>query len=193
MNLDIRSLWQCEAKVFTDFLERLDYGHAPHWSGCYCRFYHTTVDFETWKNRNPKINRTEAQEAIVQREMHGFLAFDDNKCIGWLNANDAHTFVRLKDYFPAFIKDKKVACTICFVIDPNHRNQKVASALLEAAIQYYRQLGYDGMIAAPFEVDGDFALKYRGTSGMYEKSGYTQIEKIDRLSVYWLDFHKVDK
>lgn len=193
MNLDIRSVWECETKEFTEFLERLDYGHAPHWSGCYCRFYHTTVDFETWKNRDPKINKNEAQAAILARQMHGFLAYDDDQCIGWLNANDAHAFIRLTDYYPAFIKDKKVACTICFVIDPQYRNQKVATSLLEAAIQHYRQLGYDGMIAAPIEADGDFALKYRGTAGMYEKSGYTLIEKIDRLSVYWLDFHKVNQ
>jgi GNAT superfamily N-acetyltransferase len=193
MNLKVKSLWQCEPSDFTNFLERLDYGHAPHWAGCYCRFYHIDMELEQWKNRLPLENKIEALDAMSKREMHGFMAFDSERCIGWLNANDVETYVRLKNVLPAFVKDKKVALTICFVIDPQYRNQKVATSLLETAIRHYRDLGYDGMLAAPIEADGDFALKYRGTPGMYEKFGYELIEKMDRLSVYWLDFHKVDQ
>jgi GNAT superfamily N-acetyltransferase len=193
MNLKVKSLWQCKPSDFTNFLERLDYGHAPHWAGCYCRFYHIDMEFEHWKNRLPLENKIEALDAMSKREMHGFMAFDSERCIGWLNANDVETYVRLKNVLPAFVKDKKVALTICFVIDPQYRNQKVATSLLETAIRHYRDLGYDGMLAAPIEADGDFALKYRGTPGMYEKFGYELIEKMDRLSVYWLDFHKVDQ
>lgn len=193
MNLIIKSLWDCPSEDFTDFLERLDYGHAPHWSGCYCRFYHTTIDFDAWKSRKPQTNKQEALDAIKHHDMHGFLAFDDDRCIGWLNANDAQTYVRLNDHLPVFVKDKKVALTICFVIDPQYRNQKVATSLLREAIRYYQQLGYDGMLAAPIEADSDFALKYRGTCGMYEKLGYKIIDKIDRLSVYWLDLHKINE
>jgi GNAT superfamily N-acetyltransferase len=193
MNLKVKSLWQCEPSDFTNFLERLDYGHAPHWAGCYCRFYHIDMELEKWKNRLPLENKIEALDAMSKREMHGFMAFDSERCIGWLNANDVETYVRLKNVLPAFVKDKKVALTICFVIDPQYRNQKVATSLLETAIRHYRDLGYDGMLAAPIEADGDFALKYRGTPGMYEKFGYELIEKMDRLSVYWLDFHKVDQ
>jgi GNAT superfamily N-acetyltransferase len=151
------------------------------------------MELEKWKNRLPLENKIEALDAMSKREMHGFLAYEDKRCIGWLNANDVETYVRLKNVLPAFVKDKKVALTICFVIDPQYRNQKVATSLLETAIRHYRDLGYDGMLAAPIEADGDFALKYRGTPGMYEKFGYELIEKMDRLSVYWLDFHKVDQ
>jgi GNAT superfamily N-acetyltransferase len=193
MNLRIKSLWECSSQDFTDFLQRLDFGHAPHWAGCYCRFYHHDEDFDDWKNRLPIENRREAIDCIEHKQMHGFLAFDDEQCIGWLNANDVKTFVRLKNLIPDFIKDKKAAMTICYVIDPQYRNQKAATSLLQEAIRHYRSLGYDGMLAAPFETDGDFALKYRGTPGMYEKLGYTMIDRMDRLSVYWLDFHKVDQ
>jgi GNAT superfamily N-acetyltransferase len=192
MNLNIKSLKQCEPSDFTSFLERLNYDHAPHWAGCYCRFYHCDLNFEDWKNRESSFNKNEALDAIKQSEMHGFLAYDNDRCIGWLNAHDATSFKRLKDVLPAFIQDKKVALTICFVIDPQYRNQGVATALLETAIGYYRQLGYDGMLASPIDSDGDFALKYRGTPGMYEKLGYALLEKADRLSVYWLDFHKIN-
>jgi hypothetical protein len=74
------------------------------------------------------------------------------------------------------------------------------TAIKESLLHFWKRpsaitehLGYDGMLAAPIEADGDFALKYRGTPGMYEKFGYELIEKMDRLSVYWLDFHKVDQ
>lgn len=191
--MNIKSLWEVKPLVFSDFLERLDYGHAPHWAGCYCRFYHTDVDFDAWKIRAPHENKTEAINAIEKRKMHGFLAFDEEKCIGWLNANDASSFIRLKNFLPPSIEGKKVAITICFVIDPHYRNQKVATRLLETAISFYRDLGYDGMMAAPIETEGSFDLKYRGTLAMYEKLGYSVIEKIDKLSVCYLDFHKIDQ
>jgi GNAT superfamily N-acetyltransferase len=44
-------------------------------------------------------------------------------------------------YCLLYVKDKKVALTICFVIDPQYRNQGVATALLETAIRHYRALG----------------------------------------------------
>ncbi|PKM87999.1 MAG: GNAT family N-acetyltransferase [Firmicutes bacterium HGW-Firmicutes-10] len=192
MKLTIKSLWECTAQDFTDYLERLDFGHAPHWAGCYCRFYHNAHNFEEWKNQSASQNKADAIDAINKHEMHGFLAFDEQRCIGWLNANDAQSFMRLKGMLFDPFKDEKTALTICFVIDPQYRNMKVASALLEAAIKHYRQLGYDGMLAVPVDSDGDFALKYRGTAGMFEKAGYVVLEKIDRMSVYWLDLHKID-
>ncbi len=193
MNLTVKSVWEIEPEVLTHFFEHIDYGHAPHWAGCYCRFYHTDVDFKQWQKRDPSVNRDEAIQSIRQKEIHGFLAFDQKKCIGWLNANDAKSFVRLKSVMYPWVFEKRIAMTICFVIDPQYRNQKVATRLLETAIRHYRDLGYDGMISAPMESKGTFDLNYRGTLPMYLKSGYTVIEQIDSLSICYLDFHKVDQ
>lgn len=193
MNLTIKSLWEVEPEVLTQFFERLDYGHAPDWAGCYCRFYHTDMAVEQWKKREPTANRNEALMSVRQKEMHGFLAFDQEKCIGWLNGNDASTFIRLKNVLYSWISDKKIAITICFVIDPQYRNQKVATRLLEAAIRYYRDLGYDGMLSATTQSKGTFDLNYRGPLSMYQQAGYSVIEHNENLSICYLDFHKVDQ
>ena len=43
MNLTIRPLDPQHPEQLPNFFDSLDYSHAPHWSGCYCRFYHVKI------------------------------------------------------------------------------------------------------------------------------------------------------
>ena len=44
------------ATTFTEYLENLDFGE-PHWSSCFCRFYHTDCSAEQWSKRTGAENR----------------------------------------------------------------------------------------------------------------------------------------
>lgn len=181
----IEPLRKTSANIFTDYLENIEFGHAPEWATCFCRFYHTTCDQDEWMMRTGETNRIEAVDAIKNGEMQGFLAFDGEKCIGWLNANDASAMVRLKDYLKPVIKEQKVGCTICYVIHPEYRGKGVARELLKVAIEHFKDSGYDAMLALP--VDGGEAEKhYRGTLNMYLENGYVEIESHDSVKVMWL-------
>lgn len=46
------------ATTFADYLKNLDFGHSPHWSTCFCRFYYTNSSNEIWINRTGKENCT---------------------------------------------------------------------------------------------------------------------------------------
>lgn len=134
-----------------------------------------------WQSRSGEENKNEALCEIDNGCMKGFLAFDGDKCIGWLNANDWKKLKRLHEYVGEIIKDKKVAIPICYVIHPDYRNRGVASALLKAAIDDFRKSGYDAVLALPVYSKNFDPKLYRGTISMYEKAGFKQLDKFDNL------------
>jgi GNAT superfamily N-acetyltransferase len=186
-NLQIRSLDRNNPEELPNFFDSLDYSHAPHWSGCYCRYYHNDCTNQEWMNRDPKLNRLEALSSIQAGEMNGFLVYDQEKPIAWLNAQSASNYVRLTPSLERF-NDKNYALTICFVIHPNYRNQGIATLLLDYAIDYFKQKGFDGMLALPPTEVYDIQRAYRGLLSMYLKRAYEIITEDDGTTIVKLDF-----
>jgi GNAT superfamily N-acetyltransferase len=187
MNFEIKELNANLAETFVDYLGNLDFGHAPHWSTCFCRYYHTNCSNEQWKSRTGEVNKAEALEQIKAGNMKGYLAFDGNKCIGWCNANDVEKFLRFEDDVKHLTKDKKVGCVICFVIHPEYRRKGVARLLLKQAIQDFKLSDFDGVLVLPLDNSDNQEKLYRGTLNMYNECGFKTIEKHENLSVMWLD------
>lgn len=187
MNYIIKPLKPELAAVFTEYLGNLGFDHAPHWSTCFCRYYHLNCSQEEWQNRSGLENREEAEKEIKDGKMKGFLAYDKDKCIGWCNANDARQYIRLEDEMAPIIKDKKVGCVICFVIHPEYRKRGVARLLLKKAIEEFKIEGYDAILALPIDIKGNPQKLYRGTLNMFNEFGFKEIEKHDNLRVMWLD------
>ncbi|MGE0003116.1 MAG: N-acetyltransferase family protein [Candidatus Izemoplasmatales bacterium] len=168
-----------------DFLSLFDvasFAHAEHWSGCYCRFYHTDCSMEEWTSRNREQNKEDAFRAISNNEMAGFLAYDGNKCVGWLNSGDVQNYPRIYPYVPEPIRAKKTALSICFVISKDYRNQGIASMLLDYAIGYAKEHGYEQMLALPFEAPITERM-YRGLPSMYLKRGYVLIDTAEAIQI----------
>lgn len=172
--MNIKALTLSNYSDYTDMIEHLSYGHQPNWKGCYCYFYHNNLPFEDWIKRTGEENKVASKQAVIDGTLKGFLAYKDNKVIGWINVNDAIHFHRLKTHLTPVIKDRKVALSICFIVHPDYRNQGVATTLLKHAIDVYKEKGYDTMLALPITSDRAIELNYRGTKGMYEKQGYIE-------------------
>jgi GNAT superfamily N-acetyltransferase len=69
---------------------------------------------------------------------------------------------------------------VCFVVGRKSRGQGVASALLEAAIDYARDHGATTLEGYPVETDGTriaSANVYKGTLGMFARAGFTVVER----------------
>lgn len=183
MTLTIRPLGPENADLYLDYLENLDFHHAPDWSGCFCRFYHNDCSNDLWMKRTPAQNKAEALSAIHKGSMKGFLAFSDNQVIGWVNANRVETYPRLIDFVEAYVKSPKTGCIVCFVIHPEYRRQGVAKALLKAAVDQFILDGFDAVLAFPFESKDDPEKAYRGSSSMYLELGFTIVESRNTMSV----------
>ena len=171
--------------TFINFLENLEFKHAPQWKGCYCHYYHSEVPSESWRYQKAEDNKLKSIQAIYEGMMTGFLAFHEGKCIGWANINDARRYKRLEEELKKYIQDKRVALSICFIISPEFRNQGVARKLLDHAIEYYRYQGFDGMIAMPSNGDYKKELHYHGTMNMYLERGYKEIDKIENTKIMY--------
>lgn len=187
MNYIVKPLNPELAATFTEYLGTLDFGHAPHWATCFCRFYHTNCSQEEWQNRTGLQNQQEAIEQIKNGNMKGYLAFDGDKCIGWCNANDARQFIRLENEIIPILRDQKVGCVICFVIHPQYRKQGIARLLLKQAIEDFRLQGFDAILALPIDIKAEPEKLYRGTLNMYLEHGFKEIERHGNLSVMWLE------
>lgn len=187
MDFMIRALEPGMAQVFTDFFERIRFEHSPSWASCFCRFYHMDCPFEEWKNRTGEDNKSAATLAIQSGEMKGYLAYDGETCIGWVNANVASAYPRLQEELKSYDKEKW-GLTICYVIDPAYRGQGVMTALLEASIKGFREASYHGMLAAPVMNTDAPEKHYRGKASTYRKYGYKTVEEVDGVEVMELRF-----
>ena len=188
--IKIFSLNSDNATHLIDFLGGIAYDHAPHWSTCYCQFYHTDCDQKSWKARDGATNKADALKSIEEGRMKGYLAYSDSQVIGWLNANDALAYPRLYKEVFGSIGHKKLGLPICYVIHPDNRGLGVAKMLLKRAISDFRAKGYEGMLALPIEGnDTDHQLLYRGPIKMYESLGFRHTEAHDDLRVMRLNYN----
>ena len=187
MTYTIKPLSPALAGIFSDYLTGLDFSGTPHWSSCFCRFYYTTGSSEAWMNRSLETNRSEALAEIAAGRMRGYLAFSGETCVGWCSANDVNSFPRIAGDLAKYCKEKRVGCTVCFVVHPDHRGRGLARELLARAISDYRAEGYDAMIALPVEAPGAEQKRYRGTLNMYRQAGYHELYGNGSMHIMWLE------
>jgi len=187
MNYRIEPLNKELAATFVEYLESVDFSNTPHWSTCFCRFYHSNCSYDQWSKRTGAENRNEAIEQINAGNMKGYLAFDQDKCIGWCNANDIKQYLRIDDELKFYTKGCNVGCIICFVIHPEYRKQGVARLLLKKAIEDFKSQSFDAVIAIPIENRNEPEKLYRGTLNMYNENNFKEIDKLDETSVMWLE------
>lgn len=187
MELKIRPLNMDMAEAFTQYLSGLDFGHAPHWSTCFCRYYYTDCDMDTWRGRSGEVNRAEALEEIQAGRMKGYLAFINDICVGWCSVNDLDRLIRMKQELGPFCEGKRTACICCFVIHPEYRGKGIARALLNQVIQDYRAAEYEGIIVAPFDNPSEPEKRYRGTWNMYLEAGFREFARDEDVRILWKD------
>lgn len=188
MNFIIKPLSPELAETFTEYFGSLEFGHAPHWAGCFCQYYFSDCQFEEWISRDGDQNRSMALENIRNGIMEGFLAFDGDKCIGWCNANDIQKLLRIKDEVKDVVKDMKVGCVICFVIHPEYRGRGVARQLLKQAVEDFRATGFNAVISIPVKNVEVQEKQYRGTYNMYKEQGFTETQQDDETVLMMLKF-----
>jgi GNAT superfamily N-acetyltransferase len=188
MELTIKRLDPSLMMSFVSFFEGISFSHAPDWATCYCRFYFTECSSEKWDQRDGCLNRQESMEAIGSGKMKGYLAFFEDVCIGWCNANDIRDLKRISSDVEPYVKNEKIGCTICYVIHPDHRRKGIATELLKRAIVDFKQAGYDGMLALPSDRKDNREREYHGTYEMYERMGYEELPRLNGTRVMKLTF-----
>lgn len=156
-------------------------GGDPKW--CWCSFFRVrNADFaHATADTNREVLERAVDTTAADGRNPGLVAYRDGQPIGWVSVGPRDDYERLKhSRVLAPIDDKPVWSIVCFVVSRKARNQGVARALLDAAVDYARQHGATLLEAYPVDTDGErvpAAHAFKGTVGMFERAGFEVVER----------------
>lgn len=188
--MDIRPI---SPDLIGDYFELFDNAFAdnPWWAGCFCAFYDDPVANEEWDASDPEFamrNRANRMATIDRGEAHGLLAYTAGRPVGWVNAGPRDRYQNLRIFAEAISPDDgAVGSIMCFVIHPDHRGQRVATALLGAVDGYFRDLNLEVAEGYPRKAPPDIpdfpftAAYYKGTPSMFAQAGYVEYQQFDQF------------
>ncbi|MFC2112928.1 GNAT family N-acetyltransferase [Bacteroidota bacterium] len=170
MEIEIKSLTPDLLNDYLFFFDNMVFSENPDWSKCYCYSFHFTGTSGQW---NKDSNRAAVISMINDSTLKGYLAYSDDKPIGWCNANDRKNFQALDRYYDVDDKEPDLVCSIvCFLISPDHRRQGIAQKFLSQVNEDYSSQGYDYLEAYPGKGDLSCEKHYKGPLSLYKKLGF---------------------
>lgn len=178
MALDIRPLTR---ERLPDLASLFDQGGDPKW--CWCSFFRVrSTDFRT---ATPAGNRRILEGAVkttaAEGRSPGLVAYRDGAVVGWVSVGPRDDYDRLQhSRVLGPIDDRPVWSIVCFVVARAARGEGVATALLDAAVDYAREHGATLLEAYPIDTEGGrvpAAHAFKGTVGMFERAGFEVVER----------------
>ncbi|MFX1329529.1 MAG: GNAT family N-acetyltransferase [Promethearchaeota archaeon] len=180
MNVIIKPLSPDLLDDFLNYFDNIAFSDNPGWSKCYCHFYHFNGTNQEFAKRTAEENRNASKDLILSGKMNGFIAYLDNKPVGWCNVNLKENFAKIPFKYKGDTLDsnKKIASIICFIIAPKHRKQGIARKLLKFAISYMKNNDYDLIEVYPSKGKNlSDAHSYRGPISLYISEGFYTYKK----------------
>lgn len=186
MGIKIQELNPKMAFQYIDFFDKRAFSDGNVNKGCYCVWHHWTEKEEYKRSQLPVeerafCKRNYAMKLIEHDKLHGFVAYNNEKVIGFCNADLKDTYFRFsKENNPSswigIENDDKVLAIVCFTIAPNYRGKGIAKKMLNYACEFAKKNGYDYIESYPS--DGEFnPNNCCGNRSMYETQGFEIINR----------------
>jgi GNAT superfamily N-acetyltransferase len=173
---------------FFDHERGVAFADNPEWATCYCHFYHVPRALD-WPAMSGSQNRTAMQARIEVGATEGFLAFDGEEVVGWLNAQPRHELPHCFDRMrieptPLPCEAFEAAVIVCFVVAPQRRRQGISRALLVAALASFAARGLKVVDAFPFKSGASelAADHYHGSLSLFLDQGFTVLREDETLT-----------
>jgi len=188
MQISIRKLTDALLDDWLSYFDKDAFSDNDEWCGCYCMCYHW--DSELTKKRAwgcdkscAAFNREQAIRLIKNGQMQGYLAYTQEKVVGWCNANTKQAYNNVNFNFTKEVPDNgdKIKSIVCFSVSPKFQGQGVATALLDYVCQDAKNEGFDWIEAYPFTHNENHA--YHGPFSMYIKHGFEICRQIESCTV----------
>jgi len=174
MNITIKQLTPDLLEDYLLFFDNIAFTENPDWSICYCFSYHFIGTKEQW---NKEGNRSSVIKYINENKMTGYLAYSNNKPVGWCNANNRINYQRLLKYYDLIDNPEDKVCSIvCFLIRPDFRRKGIAQKILEQICNDYSLQKYDYIEAYPGKGELSCEAHFKGPLELYKKFDF-KIEK----------------
>ena len=145
---------------------------------CWCAFYR--MPGSSWNTSTPELNRAELERAVRrtarQRRAPGLIAYRDGEPVGWVSVGPREDYRRL-ERSPTLhpVDERPVWSIVCFVVAAKARGRGVATALLDAAVEYARAHGATLVEGYPVDTSTgriSSSSVYKGTLSMFERAGF---------------------
>jgi GNAT superfamily N-acetyltransferase len=167
-----------------DLATLFDQPGDPKW--CWCASFHIRGSV---KRRPPAANRAILTQITSRGPAPGLMAYRDGRVVAWVSLGPRESFLKLasEKVFPR-VDDRPVWSIVCFVVDRRHRGQGIASALLDAAIDYARGHGAAAIEAYPIDPGNEripTPIAYAGTRRMFERAGFSVAGERLRGATRW--------
>ncbi len=178
-----------------DFLRFFDHERGPafadnpEWAKCYCHYYQVPLALD-WPSFSGDANRVAMRSRIEVGEMEGFLAYEGNEVVGWMNAQPRHKLPHCFDRMriaPTELpcRDFEAAAVVCFVVSPARRRSGVARALLADGLAMLAARGIRLVDAFPFKSGASEASAdhYHGPLSMFLAAGFSILREEQNMTV----------
>ena len=184
MNLNIKPLTTDLIADYLEFFDNRVFSDGNPCGPCYCNA--AVMDNTTLCQMESEFGgdirgtiRRYAVKQLNKGQIHGYLAYDGGKPIGWCNAGDMGIYLMNKfDFIPEFARQSKCGKTIsvvCFAIAPEYRGMGVATALLERVVSDAKEQGFAAVEGYAKVQKNRVYYDYNGPVRLYEKAGFTEV------------------
>lgn len=203
MELHIEPLTPALAGDYFDFFDSRAFTDNSPYYPCYCAGFNMTAKEirEKFFDRAEALGGGPAALNAAMREtaavmvagglIRGYLAYDGALSIGWCNANDRSSYVRVGEFDLDDIPGEndlppaagRIKSVVCFEIAPAYRGRGIAAALLDRVCRDAAREGYDAVEGYPAVREKREPLDFTGPVRLYEKAGFIRAEQRGRMLV----------
>jgi len=169
---------------FLYYFDEIGFSNNPDWSGCYCYFHYCPGSTQDWMARTKKQNREASKSLILSRKLNGFLAYDNDTPIGWINVDLKENYLKLPidKEIEGSIKGT-IASIVCFLIAPTYRKKGIARKLLQESIKQLKNKGIKIIESYPRVGDLSDAHSYHGPFSLYKAEGFKVVKELENIYV----------
>ena len=178
---EIRDLTPERLSDYYQFFDDAAFRDYPAWRSCYCHETHRTQSDEESATRTAADNRSDMTELIRQGRVTALLAYAGGKPVGWCNYGETTALGGVMRRFDLQSADhESVGSISCFVIAAPYRRHRLASRLLDEAVERLRRRGMHAVEAYPARDDESPQANYRGPLSMFTRAGFAPYREIGR-------------
>jgi ribosomal protein S18 acetylase RimI-like enzyme len=161
---------------FLAFFEQRAFRDNPAWAGCYC--LHPYHDDAEWESATSNENKAEAMVRLAQGHLSGYLGYLDGTLIAWMAVGKRSSYKRYNDLVNEEDNQKTIYSITCITIDPEFRNQGIATVLLERASADMKLHGVDILEAYPLDKPASNMHHHRGPMSLYQHAGFKVVDQV---------------
>jgi GNAT superfamily N-acetyltransferase len=187
MDFEIRKLTPDLTEDYIHFFDTTPHSEIPDDDECKCYCVWWCNDDSEGKDYHPLEKRRDyAIQYVKNNNIQGYLAYCDNRVVGWCNANTkadclkCYCWRRFMGTIPEESnKDINVKSIFCFAIAPEMKRKGITKMFLERVCQDAAQDGFDFVEAYPNKEFINEAKDFMGPIELYTKNGFTIYHKTE--------------